>query len=316
MSLLDLWYMKFDLETIRSAVKTQKARRILDESIAKAQKGTHLQTFYKLTTTNVPGAFEIAEQKPLIYHPIDVKNDMAMIMQFMGQYRNTLQHDRCWLFDKYKVVDVALKVVGVGSVGTRCLVVLMMNDKQEPLFLQVKEARQSVLEPYTQKTIYSHNGQRVVEGQRLTQAASDIFLGWSTGPKGKHFYLRQLRDKKMGLDIEQFDKDLLVSYAKLCGALLARAHAKAGNADFLSGYMGNSDTFEIAISEFAMKYGDQTEKDYNEFMKAIKSGKLQVKKDVAEKNLASNFSVDKGCNPCCQCVEVQPRDFIGDSNYG
>ena len=286
MNMLDLWYMKFDLQTIRDNAANSKVKRMLDDTIAKAQKSTHQQTFYKLTT-NVLGTFEITEQKPLVYHPIDVEEDKAMILQFMNQYCNTLQHDRRWLFDQYKVIDVALKVVGVGSVGTRCFVVLLMNEKKDPLFIQVKEARQSVLEPYTQKTTYGHHGQRVVEGQRLNQAASDIFLGWSTGPAGRHYYLRQLRDKKIGLDIEQFDKELLVGYARLCGSMLARAHAKAGNATLLSSYMGSTDVIDEAISDFAVKYADQTEKDYSDFIKAIKSGKLEVQEDEAVKKLST-----------------------------
>ena len=290
MTMLDLWYMKFDLQSILKEAKNERAKRILDATMEKAQKSTHQQTLYKLTS-NVLGTFEITEQKPLVYHLFDVKKDKAMIMQFMDEYRGTLQNDRRWLFDQYQVVDVALKVVGVGSVGTRCFVVLLINEKQEPLFIQVKEAGPSVLEAYTQKSIFDHNGQRVVEGQRLVQAASDIFLGWSTGPlAGRHYYLRQLKDKKIGLDVENFDKDLLSSYAKLCGRMLARAHAKAGNAALLSGYMGSADVLDEAISEFAVKYADQTENDYDDFMKAVKSGKLEVKKDeaVTELSLSSN----------------------------
>ncbi len=172
------------------------------------------------------------------------------------------------------MVDVALKVVGVGSVGTRCYVVLLMNEKQEPLFIQVKEARQSVLEPYTAKCKYDHNGRRVVEGQRLIQAASDIFLGWSTGPEGRQFYLRQLRDKKLSPDVEHFDKDVLNGYGHLCGRVLARAHAKAGHPKVISAYMGKSPVFEASICDFSLAYADQTEKDYKDFIKAIKVGKL------------------------------------------
>ena len=288
MNMLDLWYMKFDLPSIRKEAKTEKGRRLLDATMEKAQKSTHQQTLYKLTS-NVLGTFEITEQKPLVYHPFDVKKDIEMIMQFINEYRGTLQHDRRWLFDQYKVADVALKVVGVGSVGTRCFVVLLVNGKQQPLFIQVKEAGPSVLEAYTQKSTFKHHGQRVVEGQRLVQAASDIFLGWSTGPLGgRHYYLRQLKDKKIGLDVENFDKELLSGYANLCGKMLARAHAKAGNAALLASYMGKSDTLDIAISEFAVKYADQTGKDYSDFMKAIKSGKMEVKKDEAVTELSIN----------------------------
>ena len=162
--------------------------------------------------------------------------------------------------------------MGVGSVGA-LLCCLMLNRKEEPLFIQVKEARQSVLQPFTAPSQYAHNGQRVVEGQRLVQAASDIFLGWSTGPAGRHFYLRQLRDRKFAPDVEHFDKELLSSYAKLCGRMLARAHAKTGDGALIAAYMGKSDVLDDAISKFALAYADQTERDYEDF-KLIQRSKL------------------------------------------
>src|SRR5262249_8485142 len=147
----------------------------------------------------------------------DLEESKIVIHAFLDHYKSTLQPDRRLLIDQYKMVDVALKVVGVGSVGTRCYVVLMMNENQEPLFVQVKEARQSVLEPYTQQSRYAHQGERIVQGQRLIQSASDIFLGWSTGPAGRHFYLRQLRDKKISFAVEEYDQFLLTLYARVCG---------------------------------------------------------------------------------------------------
>jgi uncharacterized protein (DUF2252 family) len=277
MTMLELWYKKFDIATIASKTKDEAVRDFLDDSIAKAHKETPQKVLYK-TTQEVFGKLEITNQPPLVYHTKDVENDKEYMRSFMNYYFDTLQHDRKWLASKYEIVDVALKVVGVGSVGTRCYVVLLMNDKKEPLFLQVKEARQSVLEPYTQPGKYLHQGQRVVEGQRLVQAASDIFLGWSTGPAGRHFYLRQLRDRKIAPTIEHFNKALLMAYARLCGRMLARAHAKTGNSEIISSYMGKSEAFEEAISNFAIAYADQTEKDYDSFLKAIKAGKLPVEK--------------------------------------
>jgi uncharacterized protein (DUF2252 family) len=220
------------------------------------------------------GSFEIANQPPLIYHTIDVKKDKKMLQLFFDQYLVTLQYDRRCLVERYKLIDVALKVVGVGSVGTRCYVALMMNDNKEPLFLQAKEARKSVLDFSASKKFNMHQGERVVNGQRLVQAASDIFLGWATGPQGRHFYLRQLRDKKIAPDVDHFSKDVLDGYARLCGRMLARAHAKTGSGVCIGGYMGKSDAFDIAVKDFAVAYADQTEKDYGDFMKAIKAGKL------------------------------------------
>lgn len=278
LTMLDLWYMKFDVELLAKTTKNERVRNILDDAIAEAHKQTQQKVFYKITQ-QVLGKFEIANQPPLVYHTFDVQKDMEFVNTFMNHYLSTLQPDRRWLASQYKVADVALKVVGVGSVGTRCYVVLLMNHKNEPLFLQIKEARQSVLEPFTSASKYEHHGQRVVEGQRLVQTASDIFLGWSTGPEGRQFYLRQLRDKKIGADIEQFDKTLLTAYARLCGRMLARAHAKAGDSTTISSYMGKSEAFDEAISTFAVAYANQTEKDYDAFVKAISDGKLPVENE-------------------------------------
>ncbi len=278
MNMLDLWYMKFDLVSLRDNYKKGSVRDILDRAIVESQKKTQQQVFYKITR-QVLGNFEITEQPPLVYHPYDVNSVKNEISVFWGDYLNTIQPDRRFLLDHYRVVDVALKVVGVGSVGTRCYVILLMNEKDEPLFLQVKEARESVLEAYTDKSVYQHHGQRVVEGQRLTQAASDIFLGWSTGPMGRHFYFRQLKDKKISPEVEQFNVEALAAYARLCGRVLARAHAKTGNSGVIHAYMGNNDNFSEAITSFSSDYVKQVYIDFEQFTKAIKSGKLPVQKE-------------------------------------
>jgi uncharacterized protein (DUF2252 family) len=201
---------------------------------------------------------------------------MNIINAFMLQYKKTLLPDRRWLVEQYKVIDVVLKVVGVGSVGTRCYAVLLMNDNKEPLLIQMKEARESVLAPYAGQGKYRHNGERVVQGQRLIQTAADIFLGWGTGPEGRQYYFRQLRDKKLVLQIEGFDKFLLTDYAKLCGRILARAHCKTGKGATICGYIGKGEVFARAISAFAAAYADQTEKDYDDLTKAIRNGKLPI----------------------------------------
>lgn len=275
MNSLDLWYMKFEMHTLMNNTTNEKIRVLLRDAISKAEKATQQHVFYKITQ-NVLGTFEIADQHPLIYHPLHVDKEKAMITTFLKGYLRTLQPDRRFLFSKYHVADIALKVVGVGSVGTRCMVVLMMNEKEEPLFLQVKEARNSVLESYTGKSKYKHAGERIVQGQRLVQAASDIFLGWSTSTDGRQYYIRQLRDRKIAPDVEHFDKEILMSYAGLCGRVLARAHAKTGPGSLISAYLGKSDSMDEATGKFAVAYADQTEKDFGDFNKAIKSGKLPI----------------------------------------
>ncbi|WP_212002481.1 DUF2252 domain-containing protein [Chitinophaga sp. HK235] len=275
MNTLDLWYMKFEMHALMNNTTSDEVRNMLRDAISKAEKATPQHVFYKITQ-NVLGTFEIADQHPLIYHPLDLEKEKANIRNFLKEYIHTLQEDRRYLFSKYHVVDVALKVVGVGSVGTRCFVVLLMNDKDEPLFLQVKEARTSVLENFTAKSKYKHAGERVVQGQRLVQAASDIFLGWSTSDDDRHFYLRQLRDRKIAPDVEHFDKEVLMAYAGLCGRMLARAHAKTGPSEQISAYMGKSELMDTAIGKFAVAYANQTEKDFAEFTKAIKNGRLPV----------------------------------------
>ena len=282
MNALDLWYMKFDVETIRENARNAEVKQFLSDAILKADKKTNQKIFYKITQ-NVLGKFEISDQLPLVYHPFDIHKAHEAILGFLDQYAQTLQPDRRWLFQQFEVVDVALKVVGVGSVGMRSYVALLMNKKKDPLFLQIKEARASVLEPFTARGIYSHNGQRVVEGQRLVQTASDIFLGWSSSPSGRHYYFRQLRDKKIAPDPTQFDRDMLIAYARLCGRTLARAHAKTGDAALIAGYMGKGELLDESISRFAVAYANQTEKDYETFMKAIRSGRLACSADPPNK---------------------------------
>jgi len=202
---------------------------------------------------------------------------------FLATYRASLSQEWRMLFDRFELVDVAYKVVGVGSVGTRCLIALLMAEADDPLFLQVKEARPSVLEAYTRRTSFENNGERVVVGQRLMQAASDIFLGWSHGPEGRQFYVRQLRDMKMSPDVESQLRNDMRNYATLCGMTLARAHDKVGAGAIIAGYLGKSDAFEEAVGDYAVAYADQVERDYEVFVKAIRSGK--VKTDLSSSEL-------------------------------
>jgi uncharacterized protein (DUF2252 family) len=189
------------------------------------------------------------------------------------------------LFDRFKLVDQAVKVVGVGSVGTRCYVALFLAAPDDALFLQIKEARQSVLEPHTGTTKVTQNGQRVVVGQRLMQAASDIFLGWTKGPAGRDFYIRQLRDMKVSAEVEIMPPRVMRAYAMFCGLALARAHDKAGDAAMIAGYLGSGDQFDEAIGEYAVAYADEVERDYKTFVSAVRSGRLKT--DVSPSRLAT-----------------------------
>ena len=196
-------------------------------------------------------------------------------MKFVEEYRKSLQADRRRLHERYRYQDSVIKVVGVGSVGTRCYLSLALADDDDPLFLQVKEARRSVLESPRGKSRYAHQGFRVVEGQRVMQAASDIFLGWAR-TMGHDYYLRQFRDMKVSAEIETFQSGTLVGYAKLCGWALARAHAKAGDAAMIAGYLGSNDQFDNALAQYSEAYADQAERDFKTFQAAISSGRLST----------------------------------------
>jgi hypothetical protein len=233
---------------------------------------------------SVTGQIRITDQPPLIFHPrtTSAPEAAAKLEQLFHTYRRSLEEDRQILLDRYRLVDVAIKVVGVGSVGRRCWIALMMSEGNQPLFLQFKEAVSSVLEPYAGKSRYGHHGQRVVTGQRLMQPASDIFLGWVTAPNGRHFYVRQLHDAKVKPSVETFDIEMLDAYAQACGWVLARAHAKASEISAtISGYLGSSnDAFDIAMGKFALAYADQAERDHAALKAAVRRGEIAAIKDA------------------------------------
>jgi uncharacterized protein (DUF2252 family) len=210
-----------------------------------------------------------------------LSNAQGTVDRLLEEYRETLQTDRRHLLESYRFVHLARKVVGVGSVGTRAWIVLLVGrDEGDPLFLQVKEAQASVLEPYTAPSRYRQEGQRVVEGQRLMQAASDPFLGWirTAGPDGKKrdFYVRQLWDQKGSAAVETYGPAQMTAYAKLCGGILARAHARSGDRIAIAGYVGSSTTLDDAMARFAVAYADQNEADYNEMRVALEEGRIQA----------------------------------------
>lgn len=281
---LEGWYSRITLEDVRSMFGDADARRRVDKRVAEASKQTHESIFNKITTTS-KGEIRILDQPPLLYHVDRVAAAERAITEFFKKYRGTLTDERRILFDRFKLVDVALKVVGVGSVGTRCYVALLLASPNDSLFLQVKEARRSVLEPYTRRSSVVNNGHRVVVGQRLMQSASDIFLGWSKGPLGREFYVRQLRDMKVSVEVESQSPRIMRMYATLCGLALARAHDKAGDAARIAGYLGTSDRFDEAMGDYAVAYADQVERDYKSFVKAVRSGRL--KSDLSPNRLAA-----------------------------
>ena len=275
---LESWYAKIGVEEMQAIAGDDvdlsgRARK----KIAEAHKQTHEHVFHKLTSPS-RGLPRIVDQPPLLYHVDQLegtKVSPSMIAAFFQQYRETLAEERRVLFDRFTLVDFALKVVGVGSVGTRCLVALLLAAPDDALFLQIKEAGRSVLERYTGTKPVEHNGQRVVVGQRLMQSASDIFLGWSRGPLGRDYYVRQLRDMKISVDIETQTPRVMKAYAKFCGVALARAHDKAGDAAMIAGYMGSGDQFDQAIGDYAVAYADQVERDYEVLVKAVRNGRLK-----------------------------------------
>ncbi|MFE1319472.1 DUF2252 domain-containing protein [Kitasatospora phosalacinea] len=270
---LPVWYRRIDAEDLLASLKGKPRQRIAAD-LAAARRRDSLQAAGKLTETAPNGRRRFKDQPPLIEH---VGFDTDEVRSLLADYRATLPEERGRLLDRYRYVDTARKVVGVGSVGTRCFVVLLQGrDADDPLVLQVKEAQASVLEPYAKPSQYGHHGQRVVAGQRLTQAASDIFLGWMTGPGGRHFYWRQLRDMKGSAEVGTMTTRALRSYASLCGTALARAHARSGDRIAIAAYLGRSDTFDRAVAAFAHHYAELNTADHARLADAIASGEVQA----------------------------------------
>ena len=278
MAALDVWYARVDKKAVLASLSDADTVARLRKRIAKAQAHTVVETDFPKMVEGSGGKFVIKDNPPLIYHDqaINLESDRDNILTALGQYRISLQDDRKVLFDRYRLADIAVKVVGVGSVGTFCAVLLMMAEDDDPLLLQVKEARASVLEPYVGKSGYANHGQRIVVGQRLMQSASDIFLGWAEGKRGRHFYVRQLRDMKLKPLVEIFDPTTMLDYGALCGWTLARAHARSGDAAMIAGYAGKSEVLDEAIARFSMSYADQAERDHAAFMNAIRKGRIEV----------------------------------------
>jgi uncharacterized protein (DUF2252 family) len=281
---LEVWYSRVGEEEVRDLLSGAKNRKTtakkLSKSVRKARSRDSLQALSKLTRV-VDGRRTINDDPPLLVRVPDGDEIRVQVNAILESYKRTLQEDRRHLLDRYRFVDTARKVVGVGSVGTRAYVVLLEGrDQDDPLFLQVKEAGPSILESYVESNTYEQHGHRVVAGQRLMQAASDIFLGWFRGTEGRDFYWRQLRDMKGSANVEGMSPDELALYGKLCGWALARAHARSGDRVQISAYLGKSERFDGAIADFAKEYADQTERDHAALCAAVKSGRVATDADA------------------------------------
>jgi uncharacterized protein (DUF2252 family) len=312
MGTMDLWYAHLDEDEIMTALRTTvaevkqaakgsgkgakkrekltlKAAKRAEQTRVKARTRDSLQALSKLGEF-VDGTYRIVSQPPIVVPLRDLaatygmspdEIDPAIRKQFRA-YRATLPDDRRHLLERFEIVDAARKVVGVGSVGTRAFIVLLEGrDQRDPLFLQIKEATASVLEAYLPKSRYRQHGERVVQGQRMMQAASDLYLGWTKGVDvQRNFYWRQLRDMKGSALVEAMTPVGLALYADMCGWTLARAHARSGDPVAMAAYLGDSDTFDTSITDFAERYADQNDEDYERFVEAIKSGRLEAHEGV------------------------------------
>ncbi|HTS08487.1 MAG TPA: DUF2252 family protein [Candidatus Eisenbacteria bacterium] len=278
MKVLDTWYAQVSVDAIK-----EHFRRDPDFSarLAKKQKQARSQNSEAVVpklTAVIDGRRLIKDNPPVLYHlQPSVENFEMATRRAIEQYMKSLAADRRKLVESFRLQDSAIKVVGVGSVGTRCYVTLFLADDDDPLFLQVKEARRSVLEPPVSKSRYAHQGFRVVTGQRLMQGASDIFLGWFRSAGGHDYYVRQFCDMKVSAEVETFLPGTLVAYATVCGWVLARAHAKAGDAAMIAGYLGSTGRFDDALARYSQAYADQAERDFATFKAAIRSGRLSTK---------------------------------------
>ena len=304
MRTLDIWYARLSEEELMAAIRQQtrtpksarKGERVdkaLEKNAEKNARKAHtrdsMQALSKLAEL-VDGRYRIVSQPPVVIPMRELASSIGrsvdqledVIHEQFRAYRETLQDDRRELLERFEIVDMARKVVGVGSVGTRAFIVLLQGrDQDDPLFLQVKEATASVLEDHLPKSRYAEAGERVVQGQRMMQAASDIFLGWTKGVEAdRHLYWRQLRDMKGSAVVETMTPTALTFYANVCGWTLARAHARSGDPVAIAAYLGKKDRFDKSITDFSERYADQNERDYEAFIDAIGAGRLAAVEGV------------------------------------
>ncbi|MGA7778824.1 MAG: DUF2252 domain-containing protein [Paraburkholderia sp.] len=300
-STLELWHEIVSFERMLEAAATAEGRQLINRAMEKAATRTHESMLGKMAALH-DGRWLIQDAPPALFHPSgpnsllgkdkkwsDTDEWKGKLASAFDSYLQTLSSERRQLLAQFELQDIAFKVVGVGSVGTFCLVMLFVDSHGKPLFLQVKEARQSVISRYFEGDGPTHQGERVVTGQRLLQAASDSFLGWTIGPAGRQFYFRQLRDMKISAEVERMSNTILQGYARICGWALARAHAKAsGKAVEIATYLGSGNRFAEALTQYAFAYAEQNQKDYDTFMRACRSGKLEARSD---EDMAADFRV-------------------------
>jgi uncharacterized protein (DUF2252 family) len=303
MRTMDIWYAHLSEDELMAAISTavatqkdkaqkkaaEKGEKAAKRSALKARTRDSLQALSKLAE-HVDGNYRIVSQPPIVIPARELAATAGLsadelqhvIHEQFRSYRATLQDDRRHLLERFEVIDIARKVVGVGSVGTRAFIVLLQGrDQEDPLFLQIKEATASVLEDHLPKSRYKQHGERVVQGQRMMQAASDIYLGWTKGVEADRWlYWRQLRDMKGSVDVESLKPFGLTFLARQCGWTLARAHARSGDPIAIAGYLGKSDGFDESITDFSERYADQNEKDFQAFAEAVKSGRLEATEGV------------------------------------
>jgi uncharacterized protein (DUF2252 family) len=275
MKTMDVFYASIDANAFIAQARDSRTRKRREQMVAKARQRTS-EHFFAKSVRMVDGRPRVADEPPFLFHPPETDPFEADFREAFEAYKAQMPDHLRFLLRRFDVVDVAMKVAGVGSVGMRCGIILLMAGDEDPLILQIKEAGRSALEPFVGRSRYENMGQRVVAGQRLLQSASDTFLGWGTEAGGRHYYIRQLRDMKKGPEIETFWAQRLIDAADVCGWTLARAHARSGDAARISGYLGKNDSFELALAAFSRAYADQSEQDYQAMRAAVKSGKLAV----------------------------------------